>query len=141
MGADDDLQRWLRAQPLDTPVEIAGESVYLRVGRYGAELGAHLLRHPDQEQVDAALRLGFWGALKFDAGMAMSVDDEYLILNRWLPGVTSWSGADHALEDLLNQLLRWRAALAQACPASAAVSGTRDERHVRDALVREMGRR
>ncbi|HEY8024617.1 MAG TPA: hypothetical protein VIF60_08640 [Burkholderiaceae bacterium] len=139
MGADDDLESWLSSQPLGAPVEMAGESVYLHVRRQGAELGAHLLRRPDQTQIDEALRLGFLGALKFDAGMAMSADDEYLILNRWLPGVSGWSGARHALEDMLNQLMQWRAMLARPSATHAAGSGMRDERQVRDALLRAKG--
>lgn len=141
MGANDDLESWLGSQPLGAPVEIAGESVYLHLHRQGAELGAHLLRRPDQTQIDEALRLGFWGALKFDAGMAMSADDEYLILNRWLPGVTGWSGARQALEDLLNELLQWRAMLARPLATQAPGNGMRDERQVRDALLRAKVRR
>jgi hypothetical protein len=112
MSTDDDLSQWLRAQPLDVPVEIDGESVYLNVRNGGAELGVVLTQSYTRTQLHDALRQGFNSATQFEASLGRTPDGNHLVLNQWLPGVTRWTDASQALEALLNQMSMWRAALA-----------------------------
>jgi hypothetical protein len=111
MSTDDEFGQWLQAQPLDEPVEIDGESVYLKVRQNGAELGAYLIYSYTQTQLQDALKHGFNSATRFDAGLGKTPDGNDLVLNQWLPNVTGWSEAAGPLENLLNQLSMWRAAL------------------------------
>lgn len=111
MQLDDDIEQWLRTQPLDEPVEIDGESVYLKVHADGAELGAYLISSYTQAQLQDALRQGFLSATRFDAGLGQSSDGNSLVLTQWLPQVSTWFDAAEPLENLLNQLSMWRAAL------------------------------
>jgi hypothetical protein len=131
MSSDDDLQEWLQAQPLDTPVEINGESVYLKVEANGAELGAFLLHGHAQSQLREALLQGFSSAIDFDAGLGQSADGNSLTLTQWLPGVFSWRQAADSLERLLNQLSVWRAALEPAARMPVANTRTRTENRLR----------
>lgn len=112
MQTDDDLVQWLEHQPLDEPVEIGGEYVYLKVGQGGAELGAFLIQSFSQVQMLDVLKLGFRSAMEFDAALSQSADGRSLLLAQWLPDVYGWSEAVEPLENLLHQVEMWRAALA-----------------------------
>jgi hypothetical protein len=112
MSTEDDLSQWLRSQPLDVPVEIDGESVYLKVRNDGAELGVVLIQSYTRAQLHEALRQGFNSATQFEASLGRTPDGNHLVLNQWLPNVSGWTDAGPALESLLNQLSMWRAALA-----------------------------
>lgn len=131
MFSDEELAQWLRAQPLDAPVAIDGESVYLAIHRDGAELGAYLTRAYTQEQLQQALRQGFSSAIDFDAGLGQSSDGDSLVLTQWLPGVTGWPQAAQPLDNLLNQLTLWRAALAPPPSTRAADLHNRVEHRLR----------
>lgn len=131
MWSADDLQEWLQAQPLDTPIDINGESVYLNVEANGAELGAYLLHGHVQSQLREALLQGFSSAIEFDAGLAQSADGNSLTLTQWLPGVSSWEQAAHALENLLNQLSVWRAELKPAARIPVVNARSRTEERLR----------
>lgn len=111
MSEDDDFWEWLKSQPLDEPVEIDGESVYLKVRHDGAELGAFLVHSYTPNQLQDALRQGFNSATQYDAGLGRTADGGSLVLNQWLPNVIGWVDAAEALENLLNQLSMWRAVL------------------------------
>ncbi|NHZ91152.1 hypothetical protein F2P45_19330 [Massilia sp. CCM 8733] len=134
MDDHDQLARWLRAQPLGARVAIDGESVWLRPGEGGAELSACLWPDPSGEQVQAALHHGFAGALAFDAGLGLCGDG--LVLSCWLPSCAGWRDAASALEQLLDQLAAWRAALAppSAKPRLAAGGAARHEQRMRQML-------
>jgi hypothetical protein len=112
MSMDDEFEQWLQAQPLDEPVEIDGESVYLKVSSRGAELGVFLIRSFAPSQLQEALKQGFNSATKYDAGLGRTPDGENLVLNLWLPNVSGWLEAAQPLEDLLNQVCMWRDELA-----------------------------
>jgi hypothetical protein len=99
-----ELENWLQSLPLDEPVEIDGESVYLRVEQSGAELGVHFLEPFTEEQLQGVLQHGFQNATEFDAGWALSLDGTTLLLTQWLPAVSSWTEVPEALEQLLNQV-------------------------------------
>jgi len=114
---------------------VDGESVYLKIHLGGAELGATLLRSCTQIQLRNALRIGFTSALTHDAGLAQAPDGRALLLTQWLPGVRSWPEAAGALENLLNQLALWRAALAPPDAARPLPSVDRNERHLRTLLA------
>lgn len=135
MSSEDGLQEWLQAQPLDTPVEISGESVYLKVEANGAELGAFLLHGHVQSQLREAMLQGFSSAIDFDAGLGQSADGNSLTLTQWLPGVSSWWQAADALESLLNQLSVWRAALEPAVRVPAANIRSRSEDRLRKSFA------
>ena len=128
---DDDIDEWLQKQPLDEPLEIDGERFYLNVHQGGAELGAYLIDEFVPEQLQDALRLGFRSAIHFDAGLGVSADGSSLVLTQWLPEVSNWSEAAQPLENLLNQLSMWRAALAPERPQPANSAGNRDEQRLR----------
>ncbi len=128
MRQDDDLMPWLAAQALGVAVRIDGESVYLRAGVGGAELGAYLWSDYTSVQLEDAMRQGFAGALEFEAGLGCAPDGPGLVLSQWLPQVDDWRGAAPALEQLLNQLAQWRAALAPARPGRRPTHGA-VERH------------
>lgn len=114
----DQLEHWLAALPVDEAVVVDGETVWLR--RHpdgagpGAELGVILLREFTPAQLEEAARAGFHSARQFGAGLA--VQDDALVLNRWLAGADGWIDAAGALEDILNQSAMWRAWLAPARP-------------------------
>lgn len=131
------LAGWLAAQPLGARVAIDGESVWLRPGEGGAELAACLWPDPSGEQVQAALRHGFASARDFDAGLALADDGRGLVLSCWLPSCRSWSDAAPALEQLLDQLAAWRAALAPppAQQRAAAGGAARHEQRMRAMLA------
>lgn len=133
---DGDLHAWLRTQPLNAPVEINGESVYLNVEVDGAELGAILLHDHAPAQLREALLQGFSSAIDFDAGLGLGAGGNSLTLTQWLPGVFSWLQAADALENLLNQLSVWRAALEPAASLPAAMTRTRTEDRLRKNLAR-----
>lgn len=107
----DDLEQWLQALPLNQTIDIDGESVYLKVQPKGAELGILLLRNYTGIQLAEALRTGFQSALEFDAGLGVNVEEQMLVLTRWLPDLGAWPDAAEALESILNQTSMWRAAL------------------------------
>jgi len=111
---DDQLDLWLAALPVDETVGVDGETVYLRRHPDGAELGVYLLRGFTPAQLEEAARAGFHSARQFGAGLA--VQDDALVLNRWLAGVDGWLEAAGALEDILNQSALWRAWLAPGRP-------------------------
>lgn len=123
MSNDHDLMQWLVAQRLEVPVEVDGETLYLKQHSTGAELVGTLLHAPTQEQLVRAMQQGFTNALEFDAGLGLASDGNSLTLMQWLPGVRSWSEAVFALENLLNQLASWRAAIAP--PALVRVANTK----------------
>ena len=108
---NDQLDLWLAALPVDEAVVVDGETVWLRRHPDGAELGAELgvllLRGFTPAQLEEAARAGFHSARQFGAGLA--VQDDALVLNRWLAGVDGWLDAAGALEDILNQCALWRA--------------------------------
>jgi hypothetical protein len=131
MQNDDEVMQWLREQPLDEPVEIDGESVYLRVHSAGAELGAHLVRAFSPAQLQDALRQGFQSALAFDAGLGCSDDGTILVLNQWLPHVRNWADAAEALEKLLDQVSMWRAGLFPTKPQQMDKLANRNEQRLR----------
>ncbi|MGZ5858992.1 MAG: hypothetical protein ACXWJK_17320 [Burkholderiaceae bacterium] len=136
MQSEDDLQQWLQAQPLNSPIEISGESVYLNVEAGGAELGGYLLHGYVQRQLREALLQGFSSAIEFDAGVGITPDGS-LALTQWLPGVTSWQQAALPLEKLLNQLTVWRDVLNPSAVKPAAPSSTiatRSEERLRKML-------
>jgi hypothetical protein len=129
----DELEPQLHDFPLDEPVSIDGESVYLRVHQDGAELGAHFLESVTERQLQDALQLGFQSALEFDAGWALSDDGASLMLTQWLPGVRDWPEVSDPLERLLNQveLLRTLVTITGTRPEQGA---SRDERRFRSKL-------
>lgn len=110
----DQLEHWLAALPVDEAVVVDGETVWLRRHPDGAELGIYLLREFTPAQLEEAARAGFHSARQFGAGLA--VQDDALVLNRWLVGADGWLDAAGALEDILNQGALWRAWLAPARP-------------------------
>lgn len=112
MPLDSEIAQWLQEQPLDEPVDIDGESVYLRVHPDGAELGAYLIHAYSPAQLKHALSSAFQSVRQFDAGLGRSTDGNSLVLNQWLPEVSTWTGAAEALEQMLNQVALWRALLA-----------------------------
>ncbi|MFB9241721.1 hypothetical protein IV454_18785 [Massilia antarctica] len=134
MDNHDQLARWLCAQPLGERIAIDGESVWLRPGEGGAELTACLWPDPSGAQVLAALRHGFASAAHFDAGLSQS--DDGLLLSCWLPSCGGWSAAAPALEQLLDQLAAWRAALAppRDRPRPPAGGAARHEQRMRQLL-------
>ena len=109
--SDQELVQWLAKQKLDEPVDIGGESVYLKRYADGAELGAYLIRDHSQEQLIRAMQQGFSNALEFDAGLALAPDGSSLMLTQWLPNVSGWLEAAKPLEDFLNQLVNWRTSI------------------------------
>lgn len=111
-----DLEQWLQSLPLNQPVVISGESVYLNVGESGAELGCVFLASFSEDQLDAALKMGFESAIEFDAGWSVSAETESLLLTRWLPQVSTWEQALEPLENLLNQVGTLRAAMVPSEP-------------------------
>lgn len=137
MDDHDQLNRWLRAQPLGERVVIDGESVWLRPDADGAELAACLWRDPSREQVLAAMRHGFASAQDFYAGLSLSDDGRGLVLSCWLPACRDWGDAAAALEQLLDQLAAWRAALAPPAerPRPPCAGATRDEQRMRKLLT------
>ena len=114
--ANHDLDEWLQTLPLDEPIDVDGESVCLKLHALGAELSVCLFRNYTGVQLAEALRTGFQSALEFDAGLAVSMDDQALLLAQWLPAVSTWAEAAEALENILNQASMWRAALTQPQP-------------------------
>lgn len=110
--SDDSTEQWLGALPLDEPVDIDGESVFLRIQPDGAELGVRLLGGATDANLADALRTSFQCALDFDAGLGWEQDGAGLVLTQWLAGVAAWSEVPEALEKILNQASLWRAAMA-----------------------------
>jgi len=128
-----ELDEWLQGLPIDDPVDIDGESVYLKISGDGAELGVVYLDEVTGEQINDALRRGFQMAMEFDAGWALSADGSKLLLTQWLPGVHEWTEVPDALELLLNQVAALRAA--ESAPKEAMESlSSRDERRIRSKL-------
>jgi hypothetical protein len=105
---DRDIVQWLQDLPIEEPVEIGGELIYLTVRDEGAELGAYLIDNHSHAQLENALRNGFHSAGSFDAGLGLTADGKVLVLNQWLPKVGTWEDAAKSLEKLLNQLGTWR---------------------------------
>jgi hypothetical protein len=131
MSDDDDFLQWLTSQPLDEPVEIDGESVYLKVRQDGAELGAFLVHSYTPAQLQDGLRQGFNSATRYDAGLGKTADSSSLVLNLWLPDCTGWAGAAEALENLLNQLSEWRAVFVPPKVLQMDSQTTRNEQRLR----------
>jgi hypothetical protein len=130
------LSLWLQAQPLGARVAIDGESVWLLPGEDGAQLAACLWPEPSAEQLAVALRHGFASARTFAAGLSMAADGRGLVLACWLPSCRGWHDAAPALEQLLDQLAAWRAALAPGEPPSLAAGGAaRHEQRMRARLA------
>lgn len=131
----EDREQQLQGLPLDEPVAVDGETVYLRLYQDGAELGAQFLEAANGRQLQDAVQLGFQSALAFDAGWGLSDDGETLLLTRWLPGAQGWADAAEALEQLLAQveLLRTLVAVVSVRPEHGA---SRDERLIRSKLMR-----
>lgn len=125
---------WLDRYPADASLELGGERVYLKAGDGGAELGATLYAHADAQRIELALRRGFASALRFEAGLALAAEGAELVLSRWLPGVRDWRAAAPALEQLLDQLDDWRAALAPPAAPPAPGLDSSHERRMRLAL-------
>jgi hypothetical protein len=131
MSNDDDFLQWLKSQPLDEPVEIDGETVYLKVRQDGAELGVFLVHSYTPVQLQEALRQGFNSATRYDAGLGRTADGSSLVLNQWLPGCAGWAGAAEALENLLNQLSEWRAVFVPPKVIQMDSQSTRNEQRLR----------
>ena len=103
-----EVEKWLEALPLNEPVNIDGESVYLKVSEDGAELGVHFMEEVTDQQIQDALQQGFQNALEFNAGWSLSSDGSILLLSQWLPGVGGWMEVAETLEQLLNQVEQLR---------------------------------
>ena len=123
-----ELKQWLQEQPLEEPVEIDGEVIYLTVRDDGAELGAYLLENHSLPQLENAMRNGFRSATMFDAGLGLTADGKVLVLNQWLPRVSSWPEAAQSLENLLNQLGEWRADLTPETSVTEKVTARTEQR-------------
>jgi hypothetical protein len=123
------LDQWLASLPVDEPVVIDGETVYLRRQPGGAELGVYLLRNFRMAQLESAARAGFQSARDYDAGLAVGDDGQALVLNRWLDGARGWHDAAQPLEELLNQTALWRALLAPSRPRRDDISA--EEQRIR----------
>jgi hypothetical protein len=130
-----ELERKLQTFPLDEPVSIDGESVYLKVDLDGAELGVHFLESVTDQQLQDVLQLGFQNAMEFDAGWALSSDGSTLLLTQWLPGVRDWTQASEALEQLLNQVEVLRT-LEVITSTKTEHNSSRDEQRVRSKLMK-----
>lgn len=131
-----ELDEWLGSLPIDEPVNIDGETVYLKLDGDGAELGVEFLEGASEEQIRSALQRGFQMAMEFDAGWAMPPGGGTLLLTQWLPGVTDWTEAADALELLLNQVAALRAAETETVNRVEAVDGmSREERRIRSKLL------
>lgn len=135
-----ELERWLQDFPLDEPVDIDDEFVYLRVEQGGAELGVHFLEGVTDHQLQEALQCGFQNAMEFDAGWSISIDSRTLLLSQWLPNVSSWTEVAEPLEKLLNQVEALRTmeviTIAETENTPSDIS-SRDERHIRNKLIGE----
>ena len=131
MQMDDEIEQWLLELPLDVPIDIDGESVYLKVHSDGAELGAYLVHSYSSAQLQDALKQGFQSALQFDAGLGRTPDGRSLVLTQWLPDVRYWFEAAEPLERLLNQLSMWRTALASGKVQQTNTLETRNEQRLR----------
>lgn len=131
MSSDDGLQEWLQEQPFNIPININGESVYLKVEENGAELGAFLIHDHSPPQLREALLQGFSSAIDFDAGLGKSADGNSLTLSQWLPEVSSWQQAAGFLECLLNQLSAWRELLEPATHLPVSTTKSRIEERLR----------
>ena len=131
----DEIERWLDSQPLDEPIDINGELVYLRVQGEGAELGLYLSRDYTPAQLEAALKKGFNSALNYSAGLGVSTDDHALVLTQWLPGVTRWIEAADPLEQLLNQAELWRRSVKSVQIKPVSLEGNRNEQRLRMAFA------
>jgi len=128
-----ELDEWLQSLPLGEPVDIDGESVYLKPDGDGAELGVEFLEEASEEQIQDALQKGFQMAMEFDAGWALAPDGGKLLLAQWLPRVTDWTEAADALELLLNQVAMLRAMEAEP-REEVTETMSRDERRIRSKL-------
>lgn len=131
MSYEADVMQWLRDLPVGKSVEIDGETVCLDVQQGGAILHGRLLYPYSQAQLQDALQCGFQSALTHQAGVGVSADGSELVLNRWLPKVRSWTEAAGALEDLLNQLVEWREAMAPASTERTALASVADRNEQR----------
>ncbi|BEV15656.1 hypothetical protein HBDW_24440 [Herbaspirillum sp. DW155] len=116
---------WLQTLPLDEPVVIDGETVFLRVRQEGAELGVYLGGRPSDSALAETMRVSFQSAREFEAGLAWEPEGG-LVLSRWVAGASGWHDLAEPLEQLLNQLALWRAALSRA-PAGHDKRTRRDE--------------
>lgn len=130
-----ELEEWLQGLPLDEPVFIDGESVYLRVEDGGAELGAVFLDSVTGEQILEALRQGFQLAMEYEAGWALSTDGGKLLLTQWIPGVSDWTEVPDELEKLLNQVAALRLAEDVGTKFKTEDMPNRDERRIRSKLL------
>ena len=136
MGAESSVRNWLRQQPLHTPLRIGTDSVWLRPGRGGAELAVQLYAAPTPHQLRAALQQGFSSAMQYPAGLALDTEGPALLLSRWLPQVETWQAAAAPLEQLLDQLSAWRAALGEASAPPAPLASDRQANKLRLALIK-----
>jgi len=116
---------WLQTLPPDEPVVIDGETVFLRVRQEGAELGVYLGGRPSDSALAEAMRVSFQSAREFEAGLGWE-PEAGLVLSRWVAGTSGWPDLAEPLEQLLNQLALWRAALSRT-PASHDKHARRDE--------------
>lgn len=135
MSIDEDTMQVLAAMPLDEPVEIDGESVYLRVVPDGAELGLLLIPAYTQSQLQDVLKKAFQSAMQFDAGLGQTADGRTLVLTQWLPGVNGWTDAAQPLENLLNQASMWRSLLAPVKSSVATHVESRNEQRLRELFM------
>jgi hypothetical protein len=71
---------------------------------------------------------GFRSATMFDAGLGLTADGKVLVLNQWLPRVSSWPEAAQSLENLLNQLGEWRADLTPETSVTEKVTARTEQR-------------
>jgi hypothetical protein len=130
-----ELEVWLQSLPLNEPVDIDGELVYLKVEESGAELGVQFMEQVTSEQLQAAMQAGFQNALEFDAGWSLSIDGTTLLLTQWLPDVSGWAEVPEALEQLLNQIELLRSQEAIAAVKSVNTSASIEQR-IRSKLTR-----
>lgn len=131
MSANDEILQWLQDLPLNQPVDINGQSVYLKVFDDGAELGAILIRSHTMADCIAALQMGFSSAIQYDAGLSESADGKALLLTRWLPHAKTWLDAQGPLDNLLSQVATWRAALAPSTPVKSINAQRNNEQRLR----------
>jgi hypothetical protein len=132
----DDVQSWLQTLPLNEPVTIDGEPVFLRAGSNGTELGVILMTSPTDADLLRASRVGFQSAMQYQAGLGIWDERDALVLSQWLPLVSNWADAAEPLEALLNQTALWRSALKSESPKPSAETSI-SERRIRAMLAEQ----
>jgi hypothetical protein len=137
---DRETEEWLDGFALASPVAVGDIEVCLTVFPTGAILDACVFRDCTDAQLLDALRMGFRGALEFEAGYSVSRDSAALHLSQWLPGVGGWLEAAEPLERILNQVDTIRAGV-NPLPPKATIDPLqlREEHRMRMKLSRRGG--